>query len=132
MTLQWLSLTKWRCLYKTPSPPPCFWQLAPSKPPTDSPLTGPFTWPSLDGGPPPWVYSSQLGLDSGCTRTPAKTWQACFCEYAQIYIMENFSLPIYGDLYFLYTSVTMSVMPWLYAFVYTTDGLHGGCSKMHT
>ena len=53
LALKCPSLTKWRCQYKTPSPPPCCRHQDPSKPPADSPLTGLCTRPSLDGAPPP-------------------------------------------------------------------------------
>ena len=57
--------SKGRCPCKTPSPAPCFWQLAPCKPPADSPCTGPSTWTRLDGAPPP----------------PGENLRACSCKY---------------------------------------------------
>ena len=62
------SLTERRCPCKTAFPAPCFWQMAPCKPPADSPCTGPSTWTRLDGA--PLGLGRQLGL-----------LRACSCEY---------------------------------------------------
>ena len=88
LALKLTRLTKGRCAYKTPFPAPCFWQLAPCKPPADSPCTGPSTWTRLDGAP--------LGLESparpgfGLCPNPGENLRACSCEYGQIYIMLYF------------------------------------------